>query len=1225
MRKDSKSNIRIEKRQTQISNKMPDDISEIFSYQLDAVSNLEVLDRTFPDYYSTLVVIPTGGGKTRIAVEYLYKNAIDRKGCKVLWIAERLLLLEQTYETFKKLADREHLSAKEESEVITRLISSKHGSYENTSFHKDVDLVIITQQTLEKKIDRKSRIVSAMKEWLTGAECLTIVIDEAHHATAEPYKAILMSLLELKKEGVFQKCHVIGLTATPKREQCNDIENIFSFGVMEEEGKPVAVSQTSYAYQISVHDLVIRKVLSIPYMAQIEAEADKDDVILQTYLDGASGLHFYEGQTGREGSAEAEAVPDFFGQTILFAESRVHALKLEKRFLEAGVNCGLAISIDKKFEEIFNKEQEESLEDYLGKTIIEKKRQISDNIKKYEEGNLPLIITVNMLMEGVDFPKTQTVFIAKEAADDVDVTQMVGRGLRGIYQGGTPTAFIISFGKEKLEKFLWEIPDSYVQDRYGKELNEEYSLSKSSKTASSEISLLTEHEFCEGTFGEKEKNLIIQLDADIDRTDRQQLAEKLEKRLIERVIQSQTAMFPTGYYLLGKRALLVWANMEVWIDEARTKIDQLIDKHNIDADSLKSTDTFRIIANEIIRENVVFRMGKEETDLFLPKGIEERYLWHIIRFYMIQCGQCKDTFLRETQLHSFVHLEQYDLSGILKESFGVEPDEIEGFMEQMWMNGSKDMHSAWHDKEIFKRFLSPKISRFNSIPIVHEDGEGGKGYFRVRLFRNGRKRNDLCEMLGQILRYKPDCCNRFVDVFGGTGTVSAQMKGVFEKRVYNDFDVLLAEFIFCISDSTQGKGFARFCYERLGDLYSENWEQIVKGIYEINTEICENGLGDSDILKALDIPDLDKTIQGKINNLNIHAEEKKGRYREKYNEEIEGKGIPLEQHSIYRKRKQYLLRRYEELTRQKKMLEDENIGESVKRYIAFYHIANRLIDRLSGDNEFCMEQRTCINNRKNLKYDEMCKRAFAFLFSMGFESNRVSGTSVTGVNPDGIKRFNNSLNWKKGTSWISDFHEKMEGVEVFCKDFRDILKQYGNADTVFYLDPPYFLTCQYNEGFPDEFHLDMLEWIRSTECKWVLSCKDEGTNYLEAMNWNGRLGANKKSIYVPDMEPDGGMPRLDEYFKGFLYPMVEFKPDTSYLRCAGCRNSEGVSVYHADVGAEKIGKDKLYVYKLSEENNSEIMISNIEVKEPDRKVLKDRGIEVKEFESYFHLMFKNAR
>lgn len=50
---------------------------------------MECLDRiNGAPAYSTLVVLPTGGGKTYTASTWLLKNANDRKK-KILWIAHR--------------------------------------------------------------------------------------------------------------------------------------------------------------------------------------------------------------------------------------------------------------------------------------------------------------------------------------------------------------------------------------------------------------------------------------------------------------------------------------------------------------------------------------------------------------------------------------------------------------------------------------------------------------------------------------------------------------------------------------------------------------------------------------------------------------------------------------------------------------------------------------------------------------------------------------------------------------------------------------------------------------------------------------------------------------------------------------------------------------------------------------------------------------------------------
>ena len=71
-----------------------------------------------------------------------------------------------------------------------------------------------------------------------------------------------------------------------------------------------------------------------------------------------------------------------------------------------------------------------------------------DNERKlqaYRDGKLQVLINVNILTEGVDLPKTGTVFLARPTVSTILMTQMVGRALRGPAAGGTDTAYIVSF------------------------------------------------------------------------------------------------------------------------------------------------------------------------------------------------------------------------------------------------------------------------------------------------------------------------------------------------------------------------------------------------------------------------------------------------------------------------------------------------------------------------------------------------------------------------------------------------------------------------------------------------------------------------------------------------------------------------------------------------------------------------------------------------------------
>lgn len=86
-----------------------------------------------------------------------------------------------------------------------------------------------------------------------------------------------------------------------------------------------------------------------------------------------------------------------------------------------------------------------------------------DNERKeqaYRDGKLQVLINVNILTEGVDFPKTGTVFLARPTVSTILMTQMVGRALRGPAAGGTDTAYIVSFVDDWDEHIAWVNPES---------------------------------------------------------------------------------------------------------------------------------------------------------------------------------------------------------------------------------------------------------------------------------------------------------------------------------------------------------------------------------------------------------------------------------------------------------------------------------------------------------------------------------------------------------------------------------------------------------------------------------------------------------------------------------------------------------------------------------------------------------------------------------------------
>ncbi len=68
-----------------------------YKHQRDAMESLDIINEC--NQYSTMIVLPTGGGKTYTISMWLLRNALNYKK-KILWIAHRKMLLEQAAESF---------------------------------------------------------------------------------------------------------------------------------------------------------------------------------------------------------------------------------------------------------------------------------------------------------------------------------------------------------------------------------------------------------------------------------------------------------------------------------------------------------------------------------------------------------------------------------------------------------------------------------------------------------------------------------------------------------------------------------------------------------------------------------------------------------------------------------------------------------------------------------------------------------------------------------------------------------------------------------------------------------------------------------------------------------------------------------------------------------------------------------------------------------------------
>lgn len=151
----------------------------------------EAVHREWETRRSTLLVIPTGGGKT-IIFSAIIEDCV-RKGQRVLVLAHRSELLDQAADKLHKTTGLQCAVEKAEQSCI--------GSW--------FRVVVGSVQTLQ----REKRLNQFSPDHFD-----VIIIDEAHHALADGYRAIL---------DYFTGAKILGVTATPDRGDMKDLGAVF--------------------------------------------------------------------------------------------------------------------------------------------------------------------------------------------------------------------------------------------------------------------------------------------------------------------------------------------------------------------------------------------------------------------------------------------------------------------------------------------------------------------------------------------------------------------------------------------------------------------------------------------------------------------------------------------------------------------------------------------------------------------------------------------------------------------------------------------------------------------------------------------------------------------------------------------------------------------------------------------------------------------------------------
>lgn len=380
----------------------PPDLPPLHTFQKVIVENTLKMLSPSSKKRRGLLSLPTGAGKTRVAVQALVGAMSDGVlTSPVLWIAQSDELCEQAVQTWSEvwrgLGPRAHLQ-------INRLWAQNEAEAGED-----------TRQVVVATIDKlHSRCVDNRDySWLAAATC--VIIDEAHGSIAKEYTRVLDWLgLGRGKD----RCPLIGLTATPfsgGKDKTQDLVNRY-FGNRLDKS---ALGKDPYA-----------KLQKMKVLAEVDHELlDGIDVKLtpaelknlETLKRAPASVEMRIGEDPNRNRTlldHIRSLPDDW-PVLLFAASVDHARTMAA-LLSAGGISAAAVS---------------------GDTLPGARRNY---IEQFRAGKIRVLTNYGVLTAGFDAPSVRALYVARPTYSPVLYQQMIGRGLRGPKNGGKERCLIVN-------------------------------------------------------------------------------------------------------------------------------------------------------------------------------------------------------------------------------------------------------------------------------------------------------------------------------------------------------------------------------------------------------------------------------------------------------------------------------------------------------------------------------------------------------------------------------------------------------------------------------------------------------------------------------------------------------------------------------------------------------------------------------------------------------------
>ncbi len=404
----------------------------MYDYQRESIRglNAKLVDGR---HGRTMLVMPTGSGKTRVATSWILAECLER-GQRVLWVAESVFLLRQARSALLGL----YTFLQREPPSMALCASDATDEHPTTSWRvRDEHLVFCTRQTLAM-----GGCVPAthFRNWLSeGDKPYAVVFDEAHHAVAP---TALRAIIELgfpprakgqPTHGGAPKGRLLGLTATPKRTQGYEERRLMDLFGVQSPGDYVGTHVRAKAlieqgYLSHWTRDRIDTNIDVTRCTSSEDQGKLSRGVTERVMIALNGGQRRAALLARHFLERRAANPRH--RALVFVVGIQEAIDYADAFVAAGVWAEAVVQGDQGINRRSDPRLLAFRREYAGSHAWTNADAMASYMDPRRNGPA-VLVTAKLLTEGTDLPPTDIVYLARPTKSSVLFTQMVGRGLRG--------------------------------------------------------------------------------------------------------------------------------------------------------------------------------------------------------------------------------------------------------------------------------------------------------------------------------------------------------------------------------------------------------------------------------------------------------------------------------------------------------------------------------------------------------------------------------------------------------------------------------------------------------------------------------------------------------------------------------------------------------------------------------------------------------------------------